>query len=137
MPSGCQGVRNLVEPDVADGGGVPTQRGSQRSVRGWGDRQSRRAGDGVSYLGYGLVVGMDVLREFGGAKALEAVAELPDRPAPSLGLGSQAASAQPTAHGGCLGEQREVVHGEHAYPLREPGQHATYYGIKRYSPGRR
>jgi hypothetical protein len=30
----------LVEPDVADRGDIPAQRGSQRTVGGWGDRQA-------------------------------------------------------------------------------------------------
>ena len=100
----------LVEPDMADGGGVPAQTSPQRAVGGRGDRQSRCAGDGLGDLDYGLVIGVDVLGEFGRAELVEALGELPGRPAVPLAVGAEAAPGQPSPDGGWLGEQGEVAH---------------------------
>jgi len=49
------------------------------------------------------LVGVDVLGELGCAKLLEVLAEVLDRPASWLELGSEAASAQPLPYGRWLG----------------------------------
>jgi hypothetical protein len=101
---------------MTDGRRIPAQRGSQRAVSRRPDRQACRAGDGISYLGYGQAAGADVPGEFGCTKPLEMFAQVPGRPAPALDLSSQTAPAQPPPHGRRLSQQGEVVHREAILP---------------------
>ena len=57
-----------------------------------------------------------MLGEFGCAKPLEILAQVPGRPAPALDLSSQTAPAQPPPHGRRLSQQGEVVHREAILP---------------------
>src|SRR5450755_5043868 len=109
-------VAGSVEPDMTDGRRRPAQPGSQRAVSRRPDREACRAGGGISYLGYGQAVGVDMLGEFGCAKLLEMFAQVLDRPAPAPGLSSQTAPGQPPPHGRRLSQQGEVVHREAVLP---------------------
>jgi len=101
---------------MTDGRRIPAQRGSQRAISRRPDRQACRAGDGISYLGYGQAASADVLGESGCTKPLEMSAQVLDRPAPAPGLSSQTAPAQPPPHGRRLSQQGEVVHREAILP---------------------
>src|ERR1700730_3635977 len=117
---------------MTDSRRIPAQPGSQRAVSRRPDRQACRAGDDISYLGYGQAVGVDVLGEFGCTKPLEMVAQVLDRPAPAPGLSSQTAPAQPPPHGRRLTQQGEVVHRETIPPQGADYRPEVAGGSQRY-----